>query len=170
MSDERPDLHEIRNYPDDKPFPELKQFVGMRIEFDLVHGIASLSLQGPTVPVVDMAASIGFGRDAGGKYHLLIGGGDYAYPLSEIPIGLRRLLVRTGSSEGHPVPMRLPSKQELQYEDKSVITYLPYEQYKFRQKMFHSLEDTWIPLPPALYQALIDFYSGKKISRPLKKR
>ena len=25
----------------------------------------------------------------------------------------------------------------------------------------------WLALPPGLYQALIDFYSGRKVSRPL---
>ena len=148
--------------------PEIKQYALLTFEFDSGDGRAKLTLQGPKVPGIDVAPAIGVGRDAKSDYHFLIGGGEFVYPPKDLPGELRRLLGDSGATKGPPAPVRMPTKSQLQKVDGSFMTY---EEYELTRKLWHSpvsnLGTVWPPLPPALYQALIDFYSGKKLSRPL---
>lgn len=148
--------------------PEIKQYAMLTFEFDSGDGRAKLTLQGPKVPGVDVAPAIGLSRDAKGDYHFLIGGGEFVYPPKDLPGELRRLLGDSSAPKGPPTPVKMPTKHQLRKVDGSFMTSAEYE---LNRKLWYSpvgnLGTVWPPLPPALYQALIDFYSGKKPSRPL---
>jgi hypothetical protein len=132
----------------------------------------NVSRPGPKVPGIGVAPTIGIGRDAKGNYHFLIGGGDFVYPPSQLPGELRRLLGGgTGTPKGPPTPVKMPSKNQLQKADGSFRTY---EEYERDRKLWHSAGSNfgtiWPPLPPVLYEILIDYYSGSiedVLMRPL---
>lgn len=158
----------MSNGPPD--LPEIKQSAVLIFKFDSGDGRAKLTLQGPKVPGIGVAPAIGLSRDANGNYHFLIGGGEFVYPPNQLPGELRRLLGGADAPKGPPTPVSMPSKNQLQKADGSFMTY---EEYERTRKWFHSPDlknvTIWPPLPPALYQILIDFYSdsGKDILRPL---
>jgi hypothetical protein len=148
--------------------PEIKQYAVLTFKFDSGDGRAKLTLEGPKVPSIGVAPAIGISRDAKGDYHFLIGGGEYVYPPKQLPGELRRLLGDSGAPKGPPTPVvPMPTKRQLQKTDGPFMTY---EEYELNRKLFHSpvgnLGTIWSPMPRALYQALIDFYSGN-LSRPL---
>jgi hypothetical protein len=150
---------------------EFKQYAVLTFQFDPGKRRATLTLQGPKLPGVDVAPAIGMRRDADGSYHFLIGGGDFVYPPREIPGELRRLLGGADAPKGGPAPVQMPTRAQLRKSDGS---FMPYAEYELKRKLFHSplLEKgqgvIWPQLPPALYQVLLDFYSGETmILRPL---
>jgi hypothetical protein len=82
---------------------------------------------------------------------------------------LRRLLGGADAPKGPPKPVPMPSKNALQKADGSFMTY---EEYERTRKWFHSPDlknaTVWPALPQALYEKLIDFYSGSDMNlRPL---
>lgn len=148
---------------------EYEQYFQLTFVFDSGDGRAKLTLEGPKVPVVGLAPAIGVERDARGNYHFLIGGNDFVYPPKDLPDELRKLLGdKKTATKGPPVPVRMPTKQQLTQSDG---TFMSWDDYDRNRRLFHSpgmnFGSVWLALPPALYQALIDFYSGRKGFRPL---
>jgi hypothetical protein len=149
--------------------PDIKQYAVLVFNFDSGDGRAKLTLQGPKIPGIGVAPAIGVSRDANCNYHFLIGGGEFVYPPSQLPAELRRLLGGADAPKGPPKPVPMPSKNALQKADGSFMTY---EEYERTRKWFHSPDlknaTVWPALPQALYEKLIDFYSGSDMNlRPL---
>jgi hypothetical protein len=123
---------------------------------------AKLTLQGPKAPGIGLAPTIGIGLDKSGNYHFLIGAGDFAYPPKDVPNEIRRLLGGSGGgANGPPQAVAMPTADQLKRADGSFMDYDVYDQ---QRRMFHSglpgdSGPIWIPLPRAVYKALIDFYS-----------
>ena len=162
MPDPNPPLPSMIPDPN-PPLPSIQQYFLVRLEFDSGDGRARLTLQGPKVPGLGVSPAIGVGRDAQGNYRFLIGGNTFVYPPEKLPGELLKMLGDPNSRvKGPPTPMRLPSKRQLQNSDGS---WRSWDDYDRDRKLFHSpgsnLGDVWPALPPALYRALIDFYSGR---------
>lgn len=131
--------------------------------FDSGDGRAKLTLNGPKDPVLGISPAIGVSRDANGDYHFLIGANTFVYAPKDLPAELRKLLGDSSSpAKGPPVPVRMPTKSQLQQADG---TFMSWDDYDRNRRMFYSpnsnVGTVWPALPPALYQALIDFYSGR---------
>jgi hypothetical protein len=142
---------------------EYQPYLQLTFEFDSGDGRAKLTVNGPKDPVLGVSAAIGVSRDAHGKYHFLIGVNDFVYEPKDLPDELRKLLGDPHTpAKGPPVPVRMPSKSQLQRSDG---TFMTWDDYDRNRRMFYSpgmnVGTIWPPLPPGLYQALINFYSGK---------
>lgn len=148
---------------------EVQQYFQLTFVFDAGDGGARLTMNGPKDPILGLSPAIGVSRDAKGNYHFLIGVNDFVYPPKDLPVELRKLLGDPSSQvKGPPLPVRMPGKNQLLQSDG---TYMSWSDYDRNRRMFYSpgmnVGTVWLALPPALYQALIDFYSGQRAFRPL---
>jgi hypothetical protein len=138
---------------------DFNQYVMLTFEYDVGDRQAELKLEGPTLGDTDLAPTIGLSRDGKGKYSLLIGSGEYVFKAEELPKELLRL---AGAGGGAALPFRMPRKEQLRRRDGS---YKTFDDYERERKMWHSPlpgnTNVWPRLPAPLYNALIDFYSGR---------
>ncbi len=125
------------------------------------NGAVEVRVIGPEDTPVVKSPTIGIGRDADGKWHILVGGKDTVVTVDQIPAMLRSAYGGSSKPGGkNTTKFRVPTSSQLWLTNQG--RFMTYNEYKVSQMLSPSL----MPLTPALYDALIESYAPVQIQIP----